>query len=194
MVRLGLAFYGIVTLFAVGYAIFSGEIGRLLGDEAPSWPSLFAGLGIGLAIVGITRIGYQTWPAVQDAGRELGVLIGPLSKRDAILLALLSGFAEELLFRGALWANFADMPLLGTTLLFGFVHVFPRKALLAYPLYAMGAGFLLGLLREGSGSVVPPMIGHMVVNGLNLIFLSRHYEEFARMHAADEMTRTDDDA
>lgn len=192
--RLAFGFYGIVTLFALGYALFSGTLGTLFGTEPPRLAGILAGIGIGAAIVGITRIGYRTWPAIEDAAREMAMLLGPLSRRDAIALALLSGFAEELLFRGALWSHFTESPLLGTSLLFGLVHVLPRRALWGYPLFALGAGFLLGLLREGSGSVVPPMIGHMVINGLNLWFLSSKYEEFARLHAADEMTRPDDES
>ncbi|MCC7136791.1 MAG: CPBP family intramembrane metalloprotease [Planctomycetes bacterium] len=163
-------FYGITFLFAVGYAVFSGKIGVLLGEETPAPGSLLAALAVGTAIVLVCLAAEKTVPVVSRAADALARLLGPMSARDAVVLALLSGIAEELLFRGALWPH---LGLAGTTLLFGLVHVVPRRALLLYPLFATGAGLVLGLLREGSGSVAPPMIAHVLVNGVNLVRLAR---------------------
>ena len=44
----------------------------------------------------------------------------------------------------------------------------PRRDLLVYPLFALLAGLLLGLLREGTQSVAPPFLAHALVNGVNL--------------------------
>ena len=49
----------------------------------------------------------------------LGELLGPITFRAALGLALLSGVAEELLFRGALWPH---LGLFGTTFLFALVR------------------------------------------------------------------------
>ena len=62
------------------------------------------------------------------------------------------GVGEELLFRGALWPH---LGLPGTTFLFGLVHIIPRKQLWGYPLFALGAGLLLGLLLAvGTGGLL----------------------------------------
>ena len=93
------------------------------------------------------------------------------------LLALASGFAEELLFRGALWPH---LGLAGTSLLFGLVHMLPRRALALYPVFAALVGVVFGLVRSGTGSVVAAMVAHAVVNGLNLTWLELRRRRAAR--------------
>ena len=177
LVRMALVFYGIVALFALGFSLFSGSIGSLFAEKLPNVGNLLGGLGVGLAIVALTRVGFRAWPAIRSAAGELSRMLGPMGTRDALLLAVISGFAEELLFRGALWSS---LGLVGTSCLFGLVHVIPKRALWGYPLFALFAGLLLGLLREGTGSVIAPMLAHIVVNGINLQWIgSRHAEWLA---------------
>jgi membrane protease YdiL (CAAX protease family) len=167
IVRFASIFYGIAALFSLGYALFSGSAGVLFGDNWPSGAGVMGGVLMGLGIVGLAHIGRHMFPSVDRAATALSELLGPLTTRGAVLLALLSGTAEELLFRGALWPH---LGLLGTSLLFGVVHVIPRRALIGYPLFAVGAGLLFGLLREWTGNVIPPMIAHVLVNGTNLVW------------------------
>lgn len=180
MMRLAAGFYGVVTLFALGYSAFSGTLPTLFGDAAPSGSALLAGLVVGLAIVGLCRIGARVLPAVDHAATSLARLLGPITWRGALGLALLSGVAEELLFRGALWAH---LGLFGTTFLFGLVHVVPKRELMGYPLFALGGGLLLGLLRQGSGNVLPAILAHATVNAWNLTWIG-HRAAAARAPAA----------
>ena len=99
-------------------------------------------------------------------------MLGPLSWKQAVLLAAFSSVAEELLFRGALWPH---LGWLGTSFLFGLVHILPRKALWGYPLFALLAGLLFAILREATGSVLPPILAHFTVNALNLWWLGKHH-------------------
>jgi len=168
LLRMALAFYGVVALFAFGYALFSGGLGTLLGSRLPGVPDLVIGIGLGVVLVVLSRVGARAWPAMGRMSETLADLLGPLGPKHAVSLALLSGFAEELLFRGALWPH---LGLLGTTLLFGLVHVLPRRRLWIYPLFALLAGLLFGLLREGTQSVWPSVLAHATVNGLNLAWL-----------------------
>ncbi|MFO0933216.1 MAG: CPBP family intramembrane glutamic endopeptidase [Planctomycetota bacterium] len=170
LVRLAAGFYGITVLFAVGYALFSGTIRTLFGTQGPSVGHLLAAVGMGALVVGASHLAARASPVVDRAWQALEALLGPIDTRTALLLALFSGVAEELLFRGALWPH---LGLAGTSLLFGLVHVLPRRALAVYPVFAAVVGLLFGLLREGSGSVLPPMIAHVVVNGTNLLLLAR---------------------
>ncbi len=170
LVRLAAGFYGITLLFAVGYALFSGTIRTLFGTQGPSVGHLLAAVGVGGLVVGASHVAARAVPVVDRAWKALADLLGPVDTRSAIVLAVCSGVAEELLFRGALWPH---LGLAGTSLLFGLVHVLPRRALLVYPVFAALVGLLFGLLREGSGSVLPPMIAHVVVNGTNLLLLAR---------------------
>ena len=181
LLRLALGFYGVVTIFAFGYALFSKSLYQIFGEQGPTWPALLGGLAFGGIIVGITRLGLKVWPAIADAARSFSLMLGPMSRRDAIYVALASGFAEELLFRGALWTH---LGFLGTTFLFGLVHILPKRQLWGYPLYATACGALLGLLRHATGSVLPCMLAHMLVNGLHLIYMADRYDTYAQEEAA----------
>lgn len=161
-------FYGVVVLFAFGYALFSGGLPDLFGEAAPTLPGLVGALGLGLALVVLARVGNRSWRPMTRLTEALAEWIGPIDLKTALLLALLSGGAEELLFRGALWPH---LGLVGTTLLFGLVHFLPRRSLWIYPLFATLAGLLLGLLREGTQSLWPPMLAHVMVNALNLAWI-----------------------
>lgn len=190
LLRLAGGFYAIVTVFAFGYAIFDGlqrAGGRgagepFLGLALPSWGLALAGIGVGLVIVGVVHVGLRAVPGVDRAAVEFAGLLGPLSTKDALWLAVFSGVAEELLFRGALWPH---LGIWGTTFLFGLVHVLPRKRLWAYPLFAAGAGLMLGILRDASGSVIPPILAHVTVNGLNLVWLGKHHARLTGTAAPD---------
>ncbi|MFM8978992.1 MAG: lysostaphin resistance A-like protein [Planctomycetia bacterium] len=173
-------FYGLVALFALGYALFSGQPGALVGERLPSGAMLAGGLGAGLLLVLLAQVATRVWGAFAATREMLVRMLGPLGVRDALLLALLSGVAEELLFRGALWPH---LGLVGTSLLFGLMHLIPHRALWSYPLFATAAGFLLGLLRSESGSVLPPVIAHVTVNAINLAWLGREARRQAKAAA-----------
>lgn len=87
-----------------------------------------------------------------------------------LLLAVSSGVAEEALFRGAL------LPLLGfplSTLLFGFMHYPAHRALRVWTLFALAAGFAFGLLTLRTGSALPAMAAHALVNAGGFALLLR---------------------
>jgi membrane protease YdiL (CAAX protease family) len=170
ILRPAVVFYGVVVLFAVGYAVFSGTSNVLLGDRAPTVGWTLAGIGAGLVVVAACHLGRRSLRFLERAADALTDILGPISYETAVLLALISGVAEELLFRGALWPH---LGLFGTTFLFAVVHVVPRRGLWGYPVFAGVVGLLLGALREFSGSVLPPMLAHVTVNGLNLAWLER---------------------
>lgn len=105
-------------------------------------------------------------------GRALGELLGPLSLGRCLWLAAVSGFAEEVFFRGALqprvgWA--------AASLLFGLAHFVPRRDLWPWTLFAVVAGGLLGGLYEATGNLVAPVVAHAGVNAVNLRLLARRY-------------------
>jgi hypothetical protein len=170
VLRIALPVYGIVALFAVGYAAFSEHLSTLLGEGSPELKELAAAAGFALVLVALTRVGARAWAPLARAARAGAEVLGPISVWEALALAGLSGVAEELLFRGALWL---PLGLWGSTLLFGLLHVVLKRGLWVYPLFALVAGLLMGLLRQGSEHVLPCMLAHFVVNAFNLVWLSR---------------------
>jgi membrane protease YdiL (CAAX protease family) len=91
-----------------------------------------------------------------------------LSRRDIVVIALLSGVSEELFFRGIL---LPELGLVASSVLFGLLHALT-------PLYGAwatltGAGF--GLLALYGGSLLTPIAAHTVYN-LGALLALRHWD------------------
>lgn len=86
-----------------------------------------------------------------------------------ILIGLIPGFCEEMLFRGYVQRRFISryQPLWGITLssiLFGLAHIVPVTVV-----FATIVGFYLGILAWKTGSIWPSILCHLFINsGLNL--------------------------
>ncbi len=160
--RLATAFYAVVALLSsVGAWIFDVP---LFGEEPPKGRGLGEGIALGLGIVALCHIAHRLSARLREATRLLGAFFGPIGTGEALWLAIVSGVAEEMCFRGALW----PLGLVGTSVFFGICHVIPVRALAGYPVFAFFAGLLLGALRERTGSVWPCALAHATVNALNL--------------------------
>jgi membrane protease YdiL (CAAX protease family) len=133
---------------------------------------LFAGLlAAGVVILLSDRITRMTrWG--EELGRELGALLGRLTLMQCIALGLMSGIAEEALFRGALQPAIG---LVGASLLFGLAHFVPRRELLPWTGFTLAAGFLLGILYDATGNLLAPIVAHVVINAVNLRILTLRY-------------------
>jgi len=89
-------------------------------------------------------------------------------------LALLSALAEEVFFRGFLIPLFArGLPeaaaLLLSALIFALFHPVPDRRAYAYPLYVGLAGVLFGLAYLATGSLIPGILAHYLVNAEGLL-------------------------
>ncbi|GIW71651.1 MAG: hypothetical protein KatS3mg102_1193 [Planctomycetota bacterium] len=148
-------------------------------------PRLVAGLGIALAAAALTiafsRLAERRWAWAQRLTEFFRHKLGPLRGREVAALALASGVAEELLFRGALQPAFADMlggpvpGLIAATLAFGVLHVGGR-ALWPWTAFALVLGAVLGWLYLYTDSVLPPIVLHVTVNAANLRRIGRPLE------------------
>jgi membrane protease YdiL (CAAX protease family) len=158
-----------VPLLFAGLALALWSGAPILG-AAPSLRSLLGDLGLGLVtgltLVGITCLLTPRMPPLERLSAEFRQLLGPLGHAEILRLALLSGLAEEVLFRG--WLQ----PQVGwilASILFGLLHFVPSKVFLPWTVFALGAGFAFGGLAEfREGSIVAPTVAHIVVNGVNL--------------------------
>ena len=103
-----------------------------------------------------------------------------------INVIVLTPMAEELVFRGVMWSIFERLstsdrwrggPIVGTSFLFGIEHLgYWVQSLWPLPLHAVlhslsmvAAGACFGAFRCFSGSLVVPIIIHMVANGIVLL-------------------------
>ena len=128
------------------------------------------GVGAGLLLVALWEVGRRTLERARELERSIAEILSGLSPSDALGLALLSGFAEELFFRGAVQETWG---LAVATLLFAVLHSGPGRAFLLWTLFAAGAGLVFGLLAQELGSLLPPIVAHVVVNAVNLTRLAR---------------------
>ncbi len=177
LLRLALLFYGAMLGVSLTWALITGRSLVFANADAAAAgvdPLRDAAVGLlaGGVVVLLTREFTLRTRVGEDLGRAFAQVLGPLSWPDCLLLAALSGVAEEVFFRGAL------QPLVGlvlASLIFGLVHFVPRREFLPWTGFALLAGFLLGVLFEATGNLLAPVLAHATVNALNLRFLTMRY-------------------
>ena len=147
-------------------------------DTRRWWLDLGLGLGAGLLLLGLWSAAERIFPLARELEARLAQAMGTLSAAEAVALALLSGFAEELFFRGALQGTLGWV---AATILFGLLHSGPGKAFRLWTLFALLAGGVLGLLMEWRGNLLGPVAGHFLVNAVNLRRLASRAGDSARL-------------
>ena len=170
-------FYG--ALFAVamiwrigsGHSIFYISEAAAAEGVAPFLDPL-AGIVVALAMIALSRQITDRTRWGELMGRALAALIGKRSIRDCIILAIASGVAEEAFFRGVLQPR---LGLVVASLIFGVAHFAPKRALLPWTGFAVGAGFVLGGLFALTGNLVAPIVAHIGINAVNLRRLGERY-------------------
>ena len=168
MLDFALIFYG--PLILVSYAILFWRHGFDLVHPEPVWLgwTLVAAL-FALAVVFFSRWAGGRFAWARDMESEFLHVLGPLTTLEVVALALLSGVGEEAFFRGVL------QPKIGffwASLVFGSVHVPFSIRLVPWTIFAWLMGLALGLLYSWSGSLIPPMAAHALINGINLYALA----------------------
>lgn len=201
MIRLATFFYGFMFGFAVLLTHLWGNWSHWLPriDNAPwimlpSWIPLSEqtarivmryledtglALVLGLLIVAMSQWMTPRWEATRRLAKEMSAALGSLRWRDAFYLAILSGVAEEALFRATLQPlashMFGTIPgLVSVSLFFGLIHTGPKKHFLLWTIFAIAFGFLAGSLFLWRGGLFLPTLLHITVNFFNLKFLADH--------------------
>jgi membrane protease YdiL (CAAX protease family) len=89
-----------------------------------------------------------------------------ISHHQALILALASGLAEEVFFRGALQnALFGGwLGILLQALVFAAFHPIPDRRAWVYPLFIFCGGVLFGASYLLTGSLVPGILAHYLHN------------------------------
>ena len=137
------------------------------------WDGLI-GLGVGLAVVGLGHVANAKIAAARRLSDEIRKLLPPLTGSGVVLVALTSGVAEELLFRGMLQPTIGFWP---TVALFAIVHGFFIRRFWAWMIFAGLAGLLFGWLVLVMGTLLAPTVAHCTINGLNLLWLLKTRDE-----------------
>jgi len=172
-----LVFYGLILAAALLWSWFSGDSLLYASAEAAAvgvdWTRDIAA---GAAAAAIAIVLSQQLTLRTDWGdrmaRMMAVILGRLDWPRCLLLAVLSGIAEEALFRGALQPRIG---LVGASLLFGLAHFAPRRELVPWTVLSLVAGFALGGLFAATGNLVAPVVAHAGINAVNLRFVTARY-------------------
>ncbi len=165
--RLAWIFYLVLASVGVVWIGWSqGAIPLTLFVRTETWLGDAAlGLLSGAGLIALWDLGKNFVSAMRDLENELATQIGPLNSSEVMALALISGFSEELFFRGAVqmeWGWF------WAAITFTFMHLGAGKIFRWWTLFAFLSAVVFGSLVLFRGNILPAVIAHSVVNGINL--------------------------
>ncbi|OGI04403.1 MAG: hypothetical protein A2287_06560 [Candidatus Melainabacteria bacterium RIFOXYA12_FULL_32_12] len=111
---------------------------------------------------------------LKDAYNDIAYLAANVSLPGALVIALISGFAEEFFFRGILQQQFG---IVIASVVFGLFHIGNAKTLY-YGIYAVIIGFYLGWLFIFTGNLLVPIIVHVLNNFIALPYMRYYYHKY----------------
>lgn len=133
------------------------------------------GIAAGLVVVAASALCARRFRWARRLESEFGWILGAQRRWEIAWIALLSGCAEEYLFRGALQEK---LGLWGAAAVFAAVHWPVNRNYLAWPFCAGAVGLGFGALALWTGSLVAPAAAHVVVNLANLSRITRRFREW----------------
>jgi uncharacterized protein len=149
------AVLGVAAIWVVG-ALVTG--GVRLGPPGP----VALPIAAGLALAGVFVLGTI---AVREAGLLSGQLhnVGDHAAEGTLAVLAMctatTGIAEELFFRGSLYAAFPARPVLASTAAYGIATLGTGNLLLAFSAFVLGA--VVGLERQRYDGLVAPILTHL---------------------------------
>jgi membrane protease YdiL (CAAX protease family) len=161
---------GVLLAMALAVA-WSARLPLPVGEPVAgvAW-GVFAAVALGAVNLVFLRARSSGWPgsALRYVCR---VIVRPLFEHvrlwHIIVISLLAGLGEELLFRGVL------QPVIGlplASLVFGAVHVGARS-FIGYGVWAACIGALFGWLMVETGGLLAPIVAHAVYDALALAYV-----------------------
>jgi uncharacterized protein len=150
---LGLGLLGAIWLF---FHSFSYELKTSLLELALTAVALVVGL------LGAAWMLEKTLPSFRYASSLLEQALSRfhITLPFAFALAVLSSISEEIFFRGALMSL---LGVWGQAIVFGLFHPMPRRAWV-YTAFTFVAGVCFGYATLWTGSLVPAILAHFVIN------------------------------
>lgn len=170
--RLAWVFYLAVAVGGVLWlGLAEGSIGLgLFFDTSTWWLDIAVGLLAAGGLLFLWSGARKVSAAARRFEKKIAAALGPLNRGEAISLAVLSGVAEELFFRGAMLQAWG---VVASTLLFAVLHAGPGRDYRLWTLFAAIAGAAFAGLAVWRGNLLAPIEAHVVVNAVGLLRLSR---------------------
>jgi membrane protease YdiL (CAAX protease family) len=132
---------------------------------------ILLGLGLGLAIVFLSRLAVYRFEWARALHREFRALLSPLGDFEIVVLATASSIGEEMFFRGAL---LPIVGLVGSNVIFALLHVGPKARYLPWTISSFVAGLIFSQLFLWTGDLTGAVVAHFTVNFLNLRHVARY--------------------
>lgn len=169
VIGFGLVFGVGMVVLALLWALLAGESVRGVWYPRGEWAhEVLLGLGIGVGGAVVARTLALGIPALRALDHMLvrALDMRKLRYHHAVLIGLVAGIPEEILFRGAIQPTTG---LLLCALIFGALHWVSR----VYFLYATVAGLALGLLATWRGDLWAASAAHVTVDAVLLVLMLR---------------------
>jgi uncharacterized protein len=166
---LALALVGAIWLSFQQDPVGPAIVWRLLGPPT-WWLELPLGLAAGGLLLGLWQLLHRLLPQARELEDALAELVRGLPAGDMLALALVSGFAEELFFRGAVQGAWGPLV---ATVLFAALHPGPGRSFWVWMLFAAVAGALFAAIVVWRGNLLAAITGHVLVNAVNLRRMAR---------------------
>jgi membrane protease YdiL (CAAX protease family) len=158
-------------IWAAG-AFLSGRLhlGRIAHGEGLIRP-VVAPILVGLLLVAIFVLGSLVVREIPPLADYVSSVLAYADEGSLIVLAVITffnGIAEELFFRGAMYAAIPRHPVLWTTLAYVVATLATGNIMLGFAAIILGA--VCGLERRASGGVLAPILTHITWS-LSMLFL-----------------------
>ena len=154
-------------------AFLSGRLhlGRIAGEGEVFVRPILAPILLGLLLVGIFVLGALVVREIEPLATYVSSVLEYAYEGSLALLAVITffnGIAEELFFRGAMYAAIPRHPVLWTTVAYVVATLATGNVMLAFAAVLLGT--VCGLERRASGGILAPILTHITWS-LSMLFL-----------------------
>ena len=133
--------------------------------------SIVAGVAFGGAVVALSRLAVSRFTWARVLHRDFHDVLGPLTDREVLVIALASSIGEECFFRGAMMV---DLGLWASSAIFALLHVAPGWRYVPWTVSAFVMGLAMGAWFWLFGDLGAPIAAHFTINYLNLRHIRDH--------------------
>ena len=154
-------------------AFLSGRLhlGRIAGEGEVFIRPILAPIMLGLLLVGVFVLGSLVVREIDPLADYVSSVLEYADQGSLALLAAITfvnGIAEELFFRGAMYAAIPRHPVLWTTIAYVVATLATGNVMLAFAAVLLGT--VCGLERRASGGILAPILTHITWS-LSMLFL-----------------------
>ncbi|MDT0184671.1 CPBP family intramembrane metalloprotease [Microbacterium sp. ARD31] len=154
-------------------AFLSGRLhlGRIAGEGELFVRPILAPILLGLLMVGVFVLGALVVREIDPLATYVSSVLEYADQGSLTILAIITffnGIAEELFFRGAMYAAIPRHPVLWTTIAYVVATLATGNVMLGFAAVLLGT--VCGLERRASGGILAPILTHITWS-LSMLFL-----------------------